>query len=358
MKTIIVWTISLWSLATLVHAQVTKSINLSGYVETYYAYDFNKTPSHNRPSFIYSHNRSNEFNVNLAYLKSSYEKKGVRGNLALMAGTYTEANLAAEPAGLKPILEANVGIKLSKTKNIWLDLGVLPSHIGFESVISKDCWTLTRSIMAENTPYYEAGARLNYVSANGRLSTNLLVFNGWQRMKRQDGNDRIATGLQLNYKATKLLTINYSNYLGAEVSGSELLTRFYHNLYATAVINQQLGLTAGMDIGYQQAEPGKNNKNWIFAPIVIGQLELSPKLKIAARAEYYRDAKGVIIATTAVGGFNTFGYSANLDFSPSENSVFRIEAKHYSSKNAIFEQEGFAGKKNTLLTASFALQFN
>ena len=33
-------------------------------------------------------------------------------------------------------------LKLAKKKNLWIDAGILPSHIGFESAVSKDCWTL------------------------------------------------------------------------------------------------------------------------------------------------------------------------------------------------------------------------
>ena len=39
---------------------------------------------------------------------------------------------------------ANAGYKLSAKKAWWLDIGVLPSHIGFESAVGKDNWTLTR----------------------------------------------------------------------------------------------------------------------------------------------------------------------------------------------------------------------
>ncbi|MBO9633385.1 MAG: outer membrane beta-barrel protein, partial [Chitinophagaceae bacterium] len=70
----------------------------------------------------------NEVNVNLAFLKGSYNSDRVRANLAIGAGTYMNANLAAEPGVLKNIYEANAGIKLSKTANLWLDAGIMPSH--------------------------------------------------------------------------------------------------------------------------------------------------------------------------------------------------------------------------------------
>lgn len=137
---------------------------ISGYIDAYYQYDFNKPATNNRPGFIYSHNRHNEFNANLAFLKASYSAESVRVNLALAAGTYMNANYASEPGVLKNIYEANAGVKLSKTLNLWLDAGIFASHIGFESAISKDSWTLTRSILADNSPYYEAGAKIGYTS--------------------------------------------------------------------------------------------------------------------------------------------------------------------------------------------------
>eukprot|EP01132_Coremiostelium_polycephalum_P020481 gene20481-24330_t len=114
-------------------AQEQPKIKVSGYVEAYYGYDFNKPADHNRPGFIYSHNRHNEVNLNLAFIKANYDSGNIRANVAVMAGTYANANLAAEPGVLKNIYEANAGIKLSKSQNLWLDAGIFSSHIGFES---------------------------------------------------------------------------------------------------------------------------------------------------------------------------------------------------------------------------------
>lgn len=49
-----------------------------------------------------------------------------------------DANYVAELGVLKNIYEANVGIKISKTHNLWLDAGIMSFHIGSESAISKD----------------------------------------------------------------------------------------------------------------------------------------------------------------------------------------------------------------------------
>ncbi|MDX2048192.1 MAG: porin, partial [Chitinophagaceae bacterium] len=36
-------------------------LSFSAYAEVYYQYDFNKPADNNRPGFVYSHNRHNEF---------------------------------------------------------------------------------------------------------------------------------------------------------------------------------------------------------------------------------------------------------------------------------------------------------
>jgi hypothetical protein len=50
-----------------------------------------------------------------------------------MVGTYPQYNLASEQPLLKNIYEANIGVKISKKHNLWIDMGIMPSHIGFES---------------------------------------------------------------------------------------------------------------------------------------------------------------------------------------------------------------------------------
>src|SRR4051812_26013887 len=78
-------------------------VSITGFVEAYYSYDFNKPENNDRPYFLYSHNRHNEFNINLAYVKGNYSTERVRGNMALAVGTYMNANYGAEAGVLKNI---------------------------------------------------------------------------------------------------------------------------------------------------------------------------------------------------------------------------------------------------------------
>jgi hypothetical protein len=356
MKKLLVLAAALTS-GSIAYGQEEPKIKVSGYLETYIGYDFNKPSDNNRPGFIYSHNRHNEVNLNLGFIKGSYENGMIRANLAVMAGTYANANLAAEPGVLKNIFEANAGVKLSKSANLWLDAGIFSSHIGFESAISKDCWVLTRNISSENTPYYESGAKLTYGTNDGKFTATALYLNGWQRMARQNGNSQPAGGLQLTWKPTAEITVNYSNYLGTEGADSVRVRRFYHNVYGIFQVTDKFGLTVGFDYGTQQKAKGNDDKNEVLSPVAIAQYKISSKWAVAGRVEYYEDKNGVFIATGTPNGFKTTGYSLNLDYAPISNAVLRLEGKMYSSKDQIFIKNQNPVDNNAAVTASIAVSF-
>ncbi|MES3016625.1 MAG: porin [Bacteroidota bacterium] len=340
-----------------VEAQDEPKIKISGYLETYYGYDFNSPADNTRPAFVYSHNRHNEVNLNLGFLKANYDAGSIRANLALMSGTYANANLVAEPGVLKNIFEANAGVKLSKTASLWIDAGIFGSHIGYESAISKDCWALTRNIVSDNTPYYESGAKITYTTSDGKLTMAALYLNGWQRIYRRNSNSKPAGGIQAYYKPTNKITLNYSNYLGTEGADTVRVRRFYNNFYGVFKLSEKLGLTAGIDYGVQQQAKGSSRYNYVIAPVAIARYQLAPKWAAAARAEYYEDKDGVIIATGTPNGFRTTGYSLNFDYAPAPSALIRLEGKLYDSKDNIFVKQSGFSTNNALITASFAVSF-
>ncbi len=335
-----------------------KTLNFSGYIEAYYVADFNKPLNHIRPSFIYSHNLANEFAINLSFVKSSYQTENVRANLALAVGTYMNANYSAEPGVLKNILEANVGIKLSKESNLWLDAGVMPSHIGFESAVSKDCWSLTRSILAENSPYFETGARISYTSKNEKWYIAGLLLNGWQRIQMVDGNSTPSFGHQITYKPNEKLTLNSSSFIGNDKVDKESKMRYFHNFYTIYQATEKIGFTAGFDIGTEQKFHKSNQYNTWYSPVLICRITPNSKSAIAGRIEYYSDKNGAIIPTETENGFKTLGYSVNYDYKVSENAVWRIEARNLQSKDDIFlNKDNTVLNNNFFITTSVAVSF-
>lgn len=313
-----------------------RPLKLSGFAEVYYQYDFHNPENNSRPGFIYSHNRNNEVNVNLAFVKVSYETEKFRANLALGAGTYMNANYAAEPGVLKNIYEANLGYKISKSKNIWIDAGVLPSHIGFESAIVKDNATLTRSIAAENSPYFETGVKISYTSDNEKWFVSGLVLNGWQRIQRPDGNSTPAFGHQVSFMPNEKWTISSSSFIGNDKADSIRQMRYFHNLYGMYKLNPKWEIRAGFDIGAEQKFKGSDAYNIWYTPVLIAYFLPSEKIRMGARAEYYHDENQVMITSGTEDGLQTFGYSLNFDYQILTNLLWRTEIKNFHNRNEVF----------------------
>ncbi|HEY0244414.1 MAG TPA: porin [Mucilaginibacter sp.] len=337
--------------------QDNSKLTISGYADIYYGYDFNKPLNNTRPPFVYSYNRTNEVNIDMGYIKAAYANNSMRANVALMVGTYANANLAAEPGVLKNILEANAGVKLAKDANLWLDAGVFSSHIGFESAIGKDCWTVTRSILADNSPYYESGAKLGYTTNDDKFFISALMLNGWQHIQRPDGNTGLSAGLQVTYKPSDNILINYSNFYGNDKPDSAKLNRFYNNLFAVFQLTKKIGLTAGFDFASEQKYKGASTYNYLYSPVFIVRYTPIDKFAVAARFEYYKDQNGILIKTGTPNGFETTGYSLNVDYSPVKNMLLRVEGKYYNSKDAIFIANNFNVNYNTVITTSMEVSF-
>ena len=305
-----------------------------GFVDGYFGYDFHDPAAHARPSFLFSHARTNEFAVNQGLVGARYQDAHVRAALGLHAGTYPEANYAAEPGTLKNIYEAYAGFRPSA--RTWLDVGVFGSHIGLESAISKDNITLTRSLSAENSPYFETGVRLTY-EASAKLTLTGLVLNGWQNIRETNGGK--AFGTQLQWKPTAKLLINSSTFFGNEQPRDSLRRyRYFHDFYVTYAATDRLSFAAVFDVGRQQ-QATTGSDTW-HTGAAFARYKLSDQWAAAARAEYYYADRGVLIASISPAAtdpdFLVRGASLNLDYAPTAHVLARVEGRVLNSPDRRF----------------------
>lgn len=332
-------------------------IELSGFADVFYCFDFNQPKTDYRQTFFFNHNRHNEFNLNLGFIKLSVQHQKYRANIALQAGTYAADNYATEPQLLKNIFEANAGISLSSKNNLWLDAGIFASHIGFESAISLDNWTLTRSILAENSPYYLSGAKLTYTPSK-KLELTALVCNGWQHIQKIKGNSLPSFGTQLKLLPNEKITFNWSTFIGTDDPDTTRRMRFFNNLYGQFQLTNKIGLITGFDIGNQQQSKGSSEYQYWFSPVIIARYSFNDHWTTAFRAEYYHDKSGVIIPTATINGFKTMGFSLNIDYAPANNVACRLEGRWLNSQDKIFARNSSLTENDFFITASIAIKFN
>lgn len=337
-------------------------ITWSGFVDVYSMYNLNRPASENQPSFLYNHNSSHHVSINLALLKVNLTEERVRANIGLMSGTYAKSNLAAEPDLFQMIYEANGGVKLSKKHNLWLDAGIMTSHIGFESAISKDCWTLTRSMAAENSPYYHCGAELTYTTKNEKWLLSLLYLNGWQRMVRVAGNTTPAGGWQITYSPNSKMSFNSCSFVGNDKPDSLRQMRYFHHFNFLLKPTEKFGIILGIDNGMQEKIPKyfvdqldlEQTFAFWYTPNVVVRTQLNKQLALAFRGEYYSDVDAVIIG---IPEFATTGVSANIDWTISSHALLRLEGKWFNAATDIFEKDKGYSFNNCFITTSLAAFF-
>lgn len=305
------------------------------YLEAYYGFDFGRPANQERPAYLYSFHRHNEPNINLSLIEFNYTSPKFRSDLGVLFGTFSARNYAIEPGILKHLYQAKVGLKLSSKSDTWLDIGIMESHIGFESAKGGTCWTASRSLLAENTPYYSAGIQLSYTSRDSSIYLAGLLLNGWQRITRKGANRLPAIGHQFTWSPTNSLTLNSSSYVGNEYPENERKMRYFHNFY-TKWEQKKMGLIAGLDVGAEQLSYQSDYYGHWLSAILVMQRKFGPFISAATRIEYFYDKNGIIIPTLDDLPFSNLGWSCNVDYTFPFPLMLRLEYRSFYNEQNYF----------------------
>ena len=350
------------------------SFNLELGLDVYAAYGLNET-GNELPSYFYSYNRQNEVNLNLGYLRGSFTDGRFKAHLGLMAGTYANANLAGEPATLRNLLEAYVGVSLNESHRTWIEAGVFDSHIGFESPIGFDQFALTRGVLSENTPYYLSGVRLIHRTKSGKWHMGLLALNGWQVIQQPEVPRDFAFNLgglghTLTFFMNDRWSLHSNSYVGPQIGTSRRVINFsgispytvpdglalgiqiMHDFYAKAKLGERLNLIIGCDVGLWQENfdfTDFGNTPFWYSPSLVASYRTGEKSRVTLRFEHFNDKDADLVAlvgirrlepfsteTPALLPFVVTGASLNYDYAVSAFAKWRIEARGLYSQEAIF----------------------
>jgi hypothetical protein len=329
---------------------------LDAYIGTYYAYDFIRPFSNELPGFLYNHNRHNEFNLNLGFIRANWQGEIARASLGIMAGTYAQYNLAHEQPLLQHVYEANAGIKI--VDGLWLDAGIVPSFYGAESALSLENPTLTRSLIAENSPYYLSGALLTYIP-NDQWKVLASILNGWQNIRRVPGLNQRAFGTQVLFSPTESLSFNSSAFLGNSGITGQGKLRFFHNFYTVWSPTDLITFFGSFDFGVDQGGTiFQPNDVWWQGFSIIGRISLLPQFAFSARVEGYNDPGGAnLVLPPLYQGARLGGYSLTLDYIPRRNIRLSTEGKYFSANDSIFLGEDRISSNTFIWTTSLAVLF-
>lgn len=339
----------------------TPRITIGGFVDGYYAFDFNRPATFDR-AFTTQPARHNEFNVNMAFVEAKLDAPGVRARLALQAGTSVQSNYASEPRNgsvsgpdlSRLIQEAVVGVKVAD--NLWIDGGIFLSHIGMESFISRDNPIYTRSLVADYSPYYESGAKLTWTPTS-TITAQLDVVNGWQIIS--ESNSAKSVGLRIDVAPSSTTTFSVFNYFGDEApdSATHRQLRLYNGVGLKSNLTTALQVMAEADYGTQQRASGTGSASW-YGGMIIGHYQMTATTALVGRVEAYQDADQVIVVTGRPDGLRATGASVGVDVTPVARVLWRSELRGFQGTHAVFPTGRTGVSKNdAFIVTSLALSF-
>lgn len=339
-------------------------VSWGGFVDSQYALDFNHPPNGDR-TFSTQPARSNEFNLNLAHLEATVDSNKLRGRFALQAGTSVQSNYAGEPSRgsvsgpdlSRHIQEARLGYRVSD--KTWVDAGIFFAHVGAESWISSNNLTLTRSLVADFSPYYLSGVKVTH-AASDALSLQFLVVNGWQNISENNTDKTVGTGIEYSWDSFSLA---YNTLIGNEVSsdlnGAPRAGEFrhFHNLILRSLLSGRFEWAAQLDFGFQRKPSSSDYSHWVGASL-MGRYDIGGGQKVSLRLESFNDPDQVIIVTGLPENFNVIGASVGFDQLLEHGLLWRTELRYLRADNELFPNStANFSRDNLTATTSLALSF-
>lgn len=335
-------------------------VSFGGFIDSYYAWDFDRPSTFDR-AYTTQPARHADFNVNLAFVDVKLAGPRYRGRLAMQFGTSVQSNYAGEPrigsvsgpSVSQYIQEATLGYQLSPT--VWIDGGVFFAHTGYESFISRDNLAYTRSLIADYSPYYEAGVKVTW-TASAALTAQLDVVNGWQNISNY--NSPPAAGIRVDYTVSPQWTVSYDNFVGDMAADSTpARVRFFNDFIVQFNPSAAWQLAGSFDIGTQSRSAPDGGSAWWYGTALFAKYHPTATIGVVVRVERYSDPDQVIVQTTLPYGFQTNGASLGVDVALRSRLLWRTELRGFRSTHPVWPKHvpGTYGRSDAVAVSSLAL---
>lgn len=322
---------------------------ISGFVDTYYSFNFNKPDSNSNgtsSNFDFDHNT---FSLSLAEIvfQKAAAPTGFRIDLDFgpTADFVHGANITTHPPIHPATTEGEIFKNIQQAYVTWatpigltLDMGKFVTHMGFEVIESKDNWNYTRGLLfCCAIPYYHAGLRANYPISD-KLWINGYLLNGWNNVV--ETNNGKTFGAQVGIVPIKPLTI-ILNWVGPERSPTGTVGGFQdkqvYDVIAVFNATDTLSFAANYDYGTQDPIGGGDSMS--YSGIALYARWAKEDCAFAVRLENATDDDGVMFGTVD----NTVQEATlTAEHKVAGNLLVRAELRHDKADKDIFADEGGA----------------
>ena len=337
--------------AVLLSTPAAAQTDVSGFVDMYYGYNFNKPAAacttvgdvavfNCLRNFEVAHNA---FSLNLAEV--ALEKKPTadsRGGFRIDLDYGPTANLvhAFEPGGItvfQNIEQAYISYLAPAGTGLQLDFGKFVTMMGNEVIETKDNWNYGRSLLFTLAiPYYHMGARLTY-SPNDKVTLQGHLVNGWNNVT--ENNTAKSVGGSITLKPTGALTIIENFMIGPEQNGDNDDWRKMSDTVVSYAATSQVSLAANYDHGQDTVSGTK-----VMWHGLAGNLKYQPVdwFAFSPRAEWFDDRDGWATGSAQ----KVKEITITTEFKHKDGVMMRLEYRHDFSDVAFFPKKSQETSKN------------
>ncbi|HVH46670.1 MAG TPA: outer membrane beta-barrel protein [Labilithrix sp.] len=331
-----------------------KKFTLSGYVETFYQYNFNN-PGNGISNYRGYDTRHNTLTLANAVLDAGFRAKNLLARLALQFGHTPATYYAQEPslggtdgAGetdaklWRHLQRASVGWQA--TKSLLFEGGLFLTNIGVESLVVKDNWHWSRTNASVRLPNYSSGVKATW-HATDRLDVSTGVFNGWNSIV--DNNDEKSVLVQAQYKVKESLSTSAAYFGGIEREGGAVEGRAWRHafdVYAQVSATKWLELAAEGSGGW---EANRFGTQWFTGASGYVRFKTLEWLYVALRGDRLwedpsANARGTARPILIPAKYITSA-TATLDARPIKGLSLRLEGRHDIAARDLFFKGNVAG---------------
>jgi hypothetical protein len=320
-------------------------VDVSGFVDVYYGYNFNKVDPSLR-TFDVQDNAFSLSQAEVAFAKgvSADSRIGFRVDLGFGKTADLVAAFEPEEKGVeiyKHVQQAYISAFAGD--ELTLDFGKFVTPIGAEVIESQDNWNYTRSVLfGYAIPFYHTGVRAT-LTASDKLTLTGFVLNGWNNSSEIDDGACLAMGATVKPSDKVTWIANFMT--GVEVEDADRRNIFDTTLSLT--LSPKLSLMGNFDYGKEG-----DVKWWGLA--AYAKLQAKEDWALVARYEYLDDTEG---------GFMTFGTKAQTLTLTSDHLIAgdlkaRFEYRTDFANDPIFaKNDGSSKKSQTTLTVGLVYGF-
>ncbi len=313
------------------HAQgsLWNDVKIFGGITAAYSRSENNLPNGNR-AYTLQPSVNGILGVMQADFGFQYQSRGFTASVVGQQGWFADANYTGDDYAYRYLQQAWLQYDISA--DVSIRAGVIPSHIGYESINERDNLVVSRLFCSDATPYYETGGSLQWRPSD-KITVEGLVLNGWQRIVAV--NDDPAWGSRIVWKPDTTITVNWSTFYGnsGERAQPESM-RFYSNIWTEWTPHQDLTLVGIADIGRQKLTRDSAASMWCVA--AVATYRPHQQWRVALRAEHYSDPQSIIVRAISGDSFVASSISANVDWMATASTRVRAEIRRMGSPEKIF----------------------